>query len=66
MVASCFVFPIERDDVEKAAEIARLQRSLSARDALHLAIMQRHGVDTVLTLDAGFDLWPGVERLPRA
>jgi predicted nucleic acid-binding protein len=58
------VFSIERADVEQAAEIAGLQRRLSARDALHLAVMRRHGVERVLTLDEGFDLWPGIERAP--
>jgi predicted nucleic acid-binding protein len=58
------VFSIERADVEQAAEIAGLQRRLSARDALHLAVMQRHGVERILTLDEGFDLWPGIERAP--
>jgi predicted nucleic acid-binding protein len=36
---------------------------LSARDALHLAVMERRSVSTILTFDAGFDGVPGVTRL---
>lgn len=36
---------------------------LSARDALHLAVMETEGVDRIMSFDAGFDGHPGVERL---
>jgi hypothetical protein len=36
---------------------------LSARDALHLAVMARHGVDRIFTFDTGFDDVPGVTRV---
>lgn len=36
---------------------------LSARDAVHAAVMQRHGIDTALAFDAVFDLLPGVRRI---
>jgi hypothetical protein len=36
---------------------------LSARDAVHLAIMERHGVRRIMSFDSGFDGFPGVERL---
>ena len=38
---------------------------LSARDAIHLAIMGRHGIDDILTFDAGFDTVTWIRRLPR-
>jgi len=38
-------------------------RQMSARDALHLAIMERYGVERILSFDAGFDGFPGIERL---
>ncbi len=56
------VFPIQRSDV--AREIATLQPKLSARDCLHLAVMQSNGVDRILTFDDGFSAQPGVTRLP--
>jgi predicted nucleic acid-binding protein len=57
------VFPIELSDVEQARTILLGSPRLSARDALHLAIMQRHGVDRILSFDAGFDGFPGVRRI---
>lgn len=58
------VFPIQRSDVDIAREIAIVQPVLSARDCLHLAVMQANGVDRILTLDYGFSSHPGVTRLP--
>jgi predicted nucleic acid-binding protein len=37
--------------------------ALSARDALHLAVMHRHEVSKILTFDSGFDSVPGIERI---
>jgi predicted nucleic acid-binding protein len=39
------------------------RRRLSARDALHVAIMERHGIDRILSFDSGFDGLPGISRL---
>jgi predicted nucleic acid-binding protein len=58
------VFDIVRADVDAAHRIALDQRQLSGRDCLHLAVMRRRGVHRILTMDRGFDLWPGIERLP--
>jgi predicted nucleic acid-binding protein len=57
------VLPVEREDVVKAKEIVLGSRELSARDAIHLAVMVRHGVTTILSFDRGFDGFPGVTRL---
>jgi predicted nucleic acid-binding protein len=37
--------------------------TLSARDAIHVAIMQGHGIDEVMSFDAGFDSISGLIRL---
>jgi len=58
------VFPIEHRDVMCAAEIAQNPAQLSARDALHIAIMERHGVRSIFSFDADFDRWPGLKRVP--
>ena len=58
------VFPIERDDVEHALPMLREPR-LSARDALHLAVMRRRRIDRILTFDRGFDTVSGVSRYER-
>ena len=57
------VFPVELEDVRRASAIVRSSR-LTARDALHVAVMQRRGVDRILSFDQGFDGIPGVSRLP--
>lgn len=59
------VFPIEGRDVERAKEILQGAHRLSARDAVHLAAMERHEVKIIMTFDAGFDEYPGVTRLFR-
>jgi predicted nucleic acid-binding protein len=56
------VHPIERADVDRARRIVLTSR-LSARDAIHLAVMQRHGIGRILTFDRAFDGLPGIERL---
>lgn len=56
------VFPVELRDVERAKTVVYGKR-LSARDAIHLATMERHGVKRIMTFDAGFDAAPGIERL---
>lgn len=57
------VLPIEREDAEAAKDILLRYASLSARDALHAAVMERHGIDRIMTFDRGFDAHRGVERL---
>ena len=37
--------------------------SISARDALHISVMQAAGCIRVLSFDAGFDDCPGIERI---
>ncbi len=56
------VFPVEKDDMLRASEIAQSRPALSARDALHIAIMERQGVDSILSFDADFDQLPGLRR----
>ena len=56
------VFSIELEDVRRASAIVRSSR-LTARDAIHLAVMQRRGVERILTFDRAFDGLPGVIRL---
>jgi uncharacterized protein len=50
-------------DLERAEQIVLGARTLSARDAIHLAVMQHHGVEQIFTFDAGFDGFPGVTRI---
>jgi len=57
------VFPIELADVERARDVLLASPQLSARDAIHAAVMERYAVATILTFDGGFDGLPGVTRL---
>ena len=57
------VFAIEQADVERAKDILAGNAALSARDALHVAVMQRRGISRILTFDTDFDLVPGLSRL---
>jgi predicted nucleic acid-binding protein len=57
------VLPIERTEVERARRLLETASKLSARDAVHIAVMQRHGIDRVMSFDGGFDAVPGIERL---
>jgi predicted nucleic acid-binding protein len=57
------VFAVERATVERAKEIVLGHKGLSARDAVHLAVMEQHGIDRILSFDAGFDGFPGITRL---
>lgn len=57
------VLPIAREDVEAAKDILLRYPSLSARDAVHVAVMVRHGIERIMTFDSGFDAHPGIERL---
>jgi predicted nucleic acid-binding protein len=57
------VFPIEKADVLRASEITRSHSSLSARDSVHIAVMERRGVQSILSFDADFDRWPGLRRI---
>ncbi len=36
---------------------------LSARDALHVAVMRKAGTNRILSFDSGFDACPGFDRL---
>lgn len=37
--------------------------TLSARDAIHVATMQAHGVTSIMTFDSGFDTVSGISRI---
>lgn len=57
------VFPVESADVLAARDVLFGSAGISSRDALHVALMRRHGVERILSFDRGFDGVPGLERI---
>ena len=59
------VLPIEKADVLRGGEIVQSRALQSARYSVHIAVMERHGIRTILSFDADFDRWPGLKRIHR-
>lgn len=59
------VLAIEKTDVLRAGEIVQNRALLSARDSVHIAVMERHGIRSILSFDGDFDRWPGLRRIYR-
>ena len=57
------VLPIELKAVQRAKAVVLGSQQLSARDALHLAVMEQHSMARILSFDAGFDGFPGITRI---
>ena len=57
------VLAVDASAVERAKQIVLQYQRLSARDAVHLAVMERHRIEKILSFDSGFDSFPGVRRL---
>jgi predicted nucleic acid-binding protein len=56
------VISIELADVDRARSFVLGITNLSARDALHAAVMVREEIDRIMTFDAAFDTIPGISR----
>lgn len=57
-------FAIDWTDIQQAKELLLSRPPLSARDALHYAIMRRHGAGQIMTFDTGYDGLPDLVRIP--
>ena len=57
------VFPIELRDVDRARRLVGTASGVSSRDAIHVAVMQRHDIPRVMSFDRGFDQVPGIIRV---
>ncbi len=57
------VYPIERTDVERARRLLKTTPRLTARDAVHVAVMQGRDIGRILSFDSGFDGIPGIVRV---
>ena len=57
------VLTFGRQEIREAREILQSVPGISARDALHVAVMRSAGITQILSYDRGFDAVPGIERL---
>lgn len=57
------VLAIEAGHAERAKEIVTGASRRSARDAVHVAVMESVECDRSLSFDRGFDAHPGLSRL---
>ena len=59
------VISIDRADVLRASSIITGPGKPGARDALHIAVMERHGISTIFSFDKDYDRWPGLSRISK-
>jgi hypothetical protein len=57
------VLAIDLEDAQSAKDILLRYETLAARDAIHVAVMHRNGIDRIMSFDRGFDSHPGIERV---
>jgi predicted nucleic acid-binding protein len=57
------VFPIDLLDLQRARDILMGTKGLSARDSLHVAVIERHGIQQIMSFDGGYDQIAGLVRL---
>ena len=57
------VYSVKTRDVERAKTLLQGVTAISAREALHVAVMQRYDISRIMSLDAGFDRVMTVERV---
>ncbi|MGO9088780.1 MAG: type II toxin-antitoxin system VapC family toxin [Candidatus Sulfotelmatobacter sp.] len=57
------VLSVDGKVVQRAKQIVLGYRQLSARDAVHLSVMEQNGIERILSFDSGFDAFPRITRL---
>ena len=63
-VAICpVVFNVALSDTDTARDLLCATAGISARDAVHAAVMLNHGVEWIATFDSGFDTITGIRRV---
>lgn len=56
------ILPVDWQAVNRARELVLAHVTMSARDALHVAVMEHRGIGVVMSFDKGFDGVPGITR----
>jgi uncharacterized protein len=63
-VAVCPVaYPVDLSDTDRARDLLCGGENISARDAVHAAVMLNHGLTEIATFDEGFDRIEGIRRV---
>jgi predicted nucleic acid-binding protein len=57
------VLAVDLEIVERARDIVIGHPDLTARDAVHVAVMREHGIEHILSFDRHFDGVPGITRV---
>lgn len=57
------VLDLSLEDLLRAKAISLETDGLSARDSLHIAVMERASIGRILSFDRGFDAWTDIERI---
>jgi uncharacterized protein len=57
------VFPVEEKDALTAKDLVLGYPQISARDALHVAIMQAHHISRIFSFDQGYDRISWLNRI---
>jgi uncharacterized protein len=57
------VLPIDLTHVEAAKDVVLGRYGVSARDAIHVAVMRANRIDRIASYDTGFDKVPGISRV---
>jgi len=59
------IYPIEPADVRLTIKLFEryTPKGITARDAVHVAVMQNNGLTEIISTDAHFDLIKGIQRL---
>jgi predicted nucleic acid-binding protein len=57
------VLDVTLADTDLARDLLLEGTGISARDAVHAAVMRNHGIDRIATFDVGFDDVSGITRI---
>jgi predicted nucleic acid-binding protein len=57
------VLAVDGTVIERTKQIVLEYRRLSARDAVHLSVMEQNGIQQILSFDSAFDSFSGIARL---
>ena len=59
------VLPVDEDDVRRAIDLfeTSYEQGIRARDAIHAATMQNHGIGLIVSADKHFDDIAGIQRI---